>query len=73
MWSRLNLKFRTHITTTAIVLVLGGAVYGSYQGAQMIKRWSNMQPHVMHEEMEDFLYAKELRQQQQIAQEKRST
>ncbi|KAK0421164.1 hypothetical protein QR680_015090 [Steinernema hermaphroditum] len=64
---RIPINVRSHIVAVVVVIGASGIAYGSFQTSQTIRAWTNMQPHLLHEEMEDFLYAKELQQRQQMA------
>uniref|UniRef100_A0A915BKV9 Uncharacterized protein n=2 Tax=Parascaris univalens TaxID=6257 RepID=A0A915BKV9_PARUN len=65
MLSRLPLRYKHHLITAAIVTGTVASGYVFFWIGSMIKRWNNRQPTLLHEEMDDFLYWKELQEKKQ--------
>uniref|UniRef100_A0A1I7ZDH2 COX6C domain-containing protein n=1 Tax=Steinernema glaseri TaxID=37863 RepID=A0A1I7ZDH2_9BILA len=70
MWKRIPSNIRSHIVTVFVVTGATSIAYGAFKSAMMIREWTNMQPHLLHEEMEDYLYAKEMQRRQQMAKDR---
>ncbi|GMR52711.1 hypothetical protein PMAYCL1PPCAC_22906, partial [Pristionchus mayeri] len=61
---------RAHIVSASILAAVGAGAYGVYTAARTLKRWIDSTPYQQHQEMELYLYKKELQVLQQQQQQK---